>query len=56
MTCDFISGANIGDLMESTGEITRQDAPALPARGDNDSWPDGDDFSGVLMRVGRKAI
>jgi uncharacterized protein (TIGR00369 family) len=53
MNCDFISGANIGDLVEATGEITRQGRTLIFQRGlitcDGRTVMT---FSGVLMRVG----
>jgi uncharacterized protein (TIGR00369 family) len=55
MTCDFISGANIGDLVEATGEIVRQGRTLIFQRGlitcDGRTVMT---FSGVLMRVGGK--
>ena len=55
MTCDFISGANIGDLLQATGEIIRQGRTLIFQRGlitcDGRTLMT---FSGVLMRVGGK--
>ncbi len=57
MNCEFISGANVGDLVESTGEIVRNGRTLLVQRGViTTTGRTVMTFSGVLMRVGRKAL
>jgi uncharacterized protein (TIGR00369 family) len=57
MNCEFVSAANVGDLLESSGEIVRQGRTLLFQRGEiTTAGRIVMTFSGVLMRVGRKAI
>ena len=55
MNCEFVSGADVGDLMEATGEITKSGRTLIFQRG---AITTGGrvvmTFSGVLMRVAKR--